>query len=263
MARNSLKNVKRLIDNIQKELPVNESFLHDLQRSIEFDDRKNTRQPSRTYKPSSMHCIRNMYYQVIGASIDDEPASYNFIGICNSGTDTHVRIQKAISGMILNGINCSYVDVAEYVKQRDIQDLKVSASKGMETKLYHEKLNMSFMCDGIVKYKDHYYILEIKTESSNKFWMRKDVDANHHNQATAYSIALGIDEVLFLYINRDTLDMKCFLFNVTGSMKEHLVGKIEECDQYVRRMIAPPKPAELTKTTCSYCPYKTQCRKDG
>lgn len=262
MARNSLKNVKRLIDSIQKELPVNENFLHDLQRSIELTDAKNSRKPSRTYKPSSMHCIRAMYYQIIGASIDEGTTSYNFIGICNSGTDIHVRIQTAITEMKSNGINCEYIDVAQFVKQRELNDLDVKNTSGMETKLYHKKYNMSFMCDGIIKYNDHYYILEIKTESSNKFWMRKDVDANHYNQATAYSIAFGLDEVVFLYINRDTSDMKCYLFNVTGEMKEALIGKIEECNEYVRRLIAPPKPDDLGKNTCSYCGYRSQCRKD-
>ena len=119
------------------------------------------------------------------------------------------------------------------------------------------------MCDGIIKYKNHYYILELKTESSFKFVNRKDVDSSHYKQATAYSLAFGIDQVLFVYINRDVLDMKAFMFNVTDEMKESLVGYIEECDGYISRMITPPKPEDVPKKACNYCMYKTQCRKDG
>ena len=122
---------------------------------------------------------------------------------------------------------------------------------------------MSFLCDGIIRYKGKYYILEIKTENTNKFWTREGVDLSHYNQGTAYSFALQIPEVLFIYINRDVLDMKSFMFIPTDEMKQELVGKIQNCDEYVDKHIAPPKPEDVAKKTCEWCPYRTQCRKDG
>ena len=133
----------------------------------------------------------------------------------------------------------------------------------METKLRHKTLNLSFLCDGIIKYKNHYYILELKTESSNKWYGREGVDPGHYNQAICYSLSFGISEVLFVYINRDIFDMKSFIFNVTDDMKQSVVGLIDECDSYVSKLLAPPKPQNLSKKTCEYCTYKTQCRKDG
>ena len=133
----------------------------------------------------------------------------------------------------------------------------------METKLYHKKLNLSFMCDGIIRYKGRYYILEIKTEGSSKFWNRNGVAEGHYNQATAYSIALELNDVIFVYISRDTLDMKSFLFTPTDDMKHNLIGYIETCDGYIKRLITPPKPENVDRKTCSYCDYKMQCRKDG
>lgn len=263
MARNSLKNVCRLIETAKMSLPPEQDFLNDLKRSIELTEDKNTRPPSKTYKPSGMNCIRASYYQLIGVQPDPSSLSYSFVGICNSGTDIHVRIQTAVSLMCLNGMDCYYVDVAEYVKNRGLDYLEIISQNGMETKLYHKKLNMSFMCDGIIKYKNHYYILELKTESSYKFMNRKDTDPSHYQQGTAYSVAFNIPEVLFVYINRDVLDMKAFMFVPTEEMKQNLIGYIEECDGYVKRLIAPPKPEDVSKKTCSYCMYKTQCRKDG
>lgn len=263
MARNSLKNVMRLIDTAKAKLPPEQDFLNDLKRSIELDDEKGGGFPSKTYKPSGMNCIRQSYYQVMGVHPDKAHSSYVLVGICNSGSDIHERIQKAVSGMKENGMECEYIDVAEYVKQRNLDYLQVVKQQGMETKLYHKTLNISFLCDGIIKYKNHYYILELKTETSRKWWDRKDVDDSHKQQATAYSVSLGIDEVLFVYISRDTLDMKSFMFTVTDDMKQNLIGYIEECDGYVKRMITPPKPENVLKKTCEYCIYRQTCRKDG
>jgi CRISPR/Cas system-associated exonuclease Cas4 (RecB family) len=263
MARSSLKNVMRLIDVANSSLSTEESFLNDLKRSIEMTADTGAKLPSKTYKPSGMNCIRASYYQIMGIQPDEARSSYSLVGICNSGTDIHVRVQTAVEQMKDNDMDCEYIDVAEFVNSRQLDDLTIVSKNGMETKLYHKKFNMSFMCDGIIRYKGHYYILELKTESSFKFMNRKDVDPSHYNQGTAYSLAFGIDQVLFVYINRDVFEMKAFMFNVTNVMKEALVGYIEECDGYVKRMITPPKPVDVNKKACSYCMYKAQCRKDG
>ena len=143
-------------------------------------------------------------------------ASYQLEGICESGTDTHIRIQQAIENMknVLN-IDVEYIDVAEFVKQRNLTDLEIREKSGMETKLYHKKLNMSFMTDGIIRYKGKYFIFEFKTETSDKFYQRKGVDKKHYNQATAYSIAFKLDKVLFIDENRNTLDKKAYIKEVT------------------------------------------------
>lgn len=263
MARQSLKNIIRLIDAAKEQVPVEQEFLADLKRSIELNDEKDRRLPSKTYKPSGMNCMRASYYQIMGVEPDESSSSYTMVGICNSGTDIHVRVQTAVAEMKENGIDCEYLDVADFVKSRELDNLEIKEKNGMETKLYHKRLNMSFMCDGIIRYKDKYYILELKTESSYKFMNRHDVDPSHYNQGTAYSLAFGLDNVLFVYISRDILDMKAFMFNVTNEMRSHLVDYIDECDSYVKRQIAPPKPENVARKTCSYCGYKTQCKKDG
>lgn len=257
--RDSLKSVMRLLDAAKNELPVEEDFLHDLTRSIEITASKSTRKPSQTYKPSSMNCIRNMWYQVVGAEQDEGTVNYSSVGIVQSGSDVHERIQTAVSHMKDNDIDCEYVDVAEYVTSRGLGYLNIVAKQGMETKLYHTTLNMSFLCDGIIRYKGKYYILELKTETSNKWYSRSGVDPKHYNQATAYSIAFGIDNVIFVYINRDYLTMKAFMFHVTDDMKQTLIGKIDECDNYVRALKVPPKPENADNKLCAYCAYRSRC----
>lgn len=262
MARNSLKNVFSLIEQAKESQSVETSFLNDLKRSIELTEEKNARKPSQTYKPSSMNCIRNMWYQVTGTEPDKSNSSACLVGICESGTDRHERVQNAVSHMKDNKIDCEYIDVGKYVKSRGLDYLDVVCKQGNETKLYHKSLNMSFLCDGIIRYLGKYYILEIKTESMYKWQSREDVNPDHYNQAIAYSLSLGIDNVLFLYINRDNTDMKAYMFNVTNDMKESLVAKIEECDNYVKKLVCPPKPETVTNKTCQYCSYRNTCRRN-
>lgn len=268
MARTALKNIFNLLDTAKAELPPEQSFLNDLRRSIELTDEKNSDPGSKAYKPSGMNCMRQSFYVITGAAPDPANSNSNLVGICESGSDRHERIQDAVLHMKDNDMDCEYVNVADFVKQRELKYLKIVKRPNFkagryETKLYHKTLNMSFLCDGIIRYKNHYYILEIKTESSNKFFMRKGVDPSHYNQATAYSMAFGINEVIFLYESRDTLDKKAFLFNVTDEMRMNLLGYIEECDRYIKAMKVPEKPVNVMTKTCNYCKYKNQCRKDG
>ena len=267
MARNSLKSVFKLIDAEKNEIPIEQAFLNDLRRSIEMTDEKNYTPGSKSYKPSGMNCIRQSYYVITGADEDEEESNSGFVGICESGSDRHERIQNAVLHMKDNGMDCEYINVAQFVETRHLDDLEIVKRPAFEagefeTKLYHKKFNISFLCDGIIKYKNHYYILEIKTETVNKFFQRKEVDPSHYHQATAYSLAFGIDEVLFLYECRDNCDKKAFMFTVTDDMKLGLVGYIDECDSYISRGEVPPKPEDIFKKTCSYCRYKGRCRQD-
>lgn len=267
MARN-LKNLLKLVNQTANKMPVEKSFLQDLKRSIELTDEKSRTPGSKSYKPSSMHCIRQMAYIRLGKPIDDTGSSYMGIGICNAGTDIHQRIQESVLGMKLNGMDCEYVNVAEYVRSRGLKNLEVVKEPDFdngvyETKLFDTKLSMSFLCDGIIKYLGKYYILEIKSEGSNKFYSRESVNPEHYNQGTAYSMELDIADVLFVYISRDTLDMKSYIFTPTDEMKQDLIGLITNCDEYVRKLKIPPKPSDVSKKTCEYCSYKMQCRRDG
>lgn len=263
MSRSSLKSVQKLIDIANKEEAIEDSFLHDLCRSIELTEEKSWGGiPSQTFKPSSMQCKRNSYYQIMGVQPDIGEASHVMIGIANSGTDIHVRVQDAVAGMKDNGIDCEYVDVGDYVESHNLKDIVVREKKGNETKLYNKRYNISFMCDGIIKYRGEYYILEIKSETSNKWYSRLGVDKKHYNQGIAYSLSLGIDKVLFLYIERDMLNKKAYMFNVTHKMKDELVHYIESVDGYIERKIVPPKD-DKDRRVCNYCAYQSQCRKDG
>lgn len=220
--------------------------------------------PSRTYKPSCMKCLRQMYYQIVGADLDKSNSkSGDFFGICESGEDRHKRIQTYLMRMKEYGIDLEYISISDYVKQKGIDYIEVRLINEYETKLHDNKRNITFMCDGIIKYKGSYYVVEIKTENSYKFGNRSYVDSIHRNQAYTYSLEFGIDDVIFIYENRDVCTKKSYCLKVKDSDREFIENRIKECDSYVEKKQAPPLEDTVDKHVCQYCDYKTVCKLEG
>jgi len=125
VARSSLKSVFNMLDAINEELPIEQTFLNDLRRSIELNDKKSWVPGSKTYKPSGMNCMRQSYYVITGADGDEGDPSSISVGICESGSDRHERIQNAVLHMKDNGIDCEYINVAQFVEKRGLTDLQI------------------------------------------------------------------------------------------------------------------------------------------
>jgi len=264
VTKRSLKNIHRLINFAVDQLPVDQMFVADLKTTIEKLDSKEARKPSQYYKPSSMLCLRNMYFQRVGQPIEDSGVSACLVGICETGSSRHIHIQSYVDRMREIGVDCEYIDVGKYVEENKLEHLQIVGKKGMETKLLHKDLNISFLCDGIIKYHGEYYIFEFKTESTYKWTARSAIADEHIPQGTAYSLCFNIDRVLFVYENRDNCDKKAYLLNVTDDMKfDLIVSKIEECDQFVSKLVVPPKSKETPRKACEYCNYKIACRRAG
>jgi len=237
-------------------------FEEKLKSSIEQTANKEAYKPSRKYKPSSLKCIRNMYYQMIGADIEDDDTRYNLVGICESGTDIHERMQKHIADMKSNGYDCEYIDVETFIKQYNLNHLIVTGKNGeMETKLAWNDMKMSFACDGIILYEGEYHIVELKTETSQKFQTRFDIAPEHRDQARAYSLAFGLPSVWFIYVCRNNSDFRVLEYIPTAEEKQSIVDKIKTCDDYVEKHITPPMQ-QMDESVCQYCKYKNRCKSE-
>lgn len=219
------------------------------------------RKENTVYSPSSMYCKRMMFYKRIGEKKDPTIIDPVMIGIQEIGTDRHDRLQKYFESMKDLNLNIEYMDIEKFIKLKEIKGLEVKEKVGMETKLYHPDLTLSFMTDGILRIDDEYFVLEIKTEISHKFNSRKGVDPKHYNQATAYATVFGLDKVIFLYECRDIPEKKIYILEVTEDMKRKFIALIQEVDEDVANMEIPFK-VEDTKS-CTYCQYKRECEKDG
>ena len=263
MARKSLSKVLDIIENASSEAPIEKRFINDLTYSIEQTANKGTHKPSKAFKPSSIGgCERNLYYQLCGAEQNKtNNSSYSNVGILESGTDRHIRLQEAICEMKNNGIDCEYVDVADFIKQHGLDYLEVKEKSGMETKCFWKEIPLSFLTDGIVRYNGQYYILEIKTMNSKKFFESKDVRQEHIAQGVCYSLAFKLNKVLYLYENRETLDKKAFILEVTDGMRKGLLNKTERVKECVKNHIPPE--INPNNHMCAYCSYSELCKIDN
>lgn len=236
-------------------------FLDDLIFTIQECSRSDFK-PTTTYKPSGISgCERAMYYMMNGVQPDGATQDANLCGICESGTARHEDLQNYVMKMKDWGIECEWVDVKEYLDNNRGANLskytEVVKQQGNETKCFNSEMNMRFLCDGIIKYKGEYYILEIKTETAMKFG-HKDAHPEHKKQATCYSLALGIDKVIFLYENRDNCSKDAFLVNITEAMKENVLKIIARVDKAVADKVVPMKTS--VAKNCQYCDYRKTCK---
>jgi hypothetical protein len=194
----SLKNIRKLILSAENKLSVPDMFVNELEMTIQILDKEGKDKPSQSYKPSSLNCLRQMYYQMVAADMDGSESSPNLIRICESGTDAHERIQFIISKMKEKGFDCEYLDVADYIKEYNIPDIEIIKKQGFETKLFHKKYKLRFLCDGLIRYKGKLYILEIKTESQFKHSGRDFVAKEHEAQGTAYCSIISRPSIIFI-----------------------------------------------------------------
>jgi CRISPR/Cas system-associated exonuclease Cas4 (RecB family) len=258
----SIKNLAKLINNATKEKTLEEEFIYLLNETISRS--QPFRLASKTFKPSSLGgCMRRIFFEVTGEEVDaSNHHDPQLVGINESGTDRHERIQRHVASMKEYGYDVEWVDVEEFIKEFKPLGTRVIEKKGMETKLFNDVLNLSFMCDGVIKFKGIHYILEIKTEASFKWQTRSKPEEKHTYQAACYSAALGLSNVIFIYENRDVCAKKVYMHEVTQEDREDKVYcRIETINEFIRQEIVPEKTTDTKE--CKYCPYLTACGREA
>lgn len=88
---------------------------------------------------------------------------------------------------------------------------KAGILEDMEVSVFDPLNKIGGRADGIVKVLER-RVLEIKSCNSRKFASLKVApDSDHVTQASIYAKQLGLEELHFLYINKDTCDVKEFV----------------------------------------------------
>jgi CRISPR/Cas system-associated exonuclease Cas4 (RecB family) len=259
----TMKSLAKMLAEKAREKPPEQDFLHMLEEAIVRLDREADRKPSKSFKPSSLGgCLRNVFYQVSGVDPESSDKTASSVGISESGSARHEHMQEAMLQMKRLGYAFEYIDVEDYLKKRPQQGTRVISKQGAETKLFNDILNLSFLCDGIILLRGRYYVIEIKTEVTPKYYTRSAPEDQHITQASCYSATLGIDQVIFIYENRDFCTKKPYLHIVTEDEKfNRVIAPIETVNTHIELNTTP----EMTdkKKLCLYCNYKSRCKKDG
>lgn len=256
---------RTLLDLIKasvQELPIEQKFLTALKSVVIAENKPRPRSPS--YKPSSLNCPRLMYYDITQAPMDIQVNDYSDVRICETGSNSHENIQHYCTLFTKYNKEFEYYDVGTYIKEMGLDYLVIKEKKGFETKLFDTRYNISFLCDGILKHTDAYgnikwYILEIKTESERTGLDRNSSNPKHTRQSVSYSLSLKINDIIWLYEERNFCVPKVFHTIVTDEERMELVQIFEYVDDCVKEVKPPPKQA---KPDCRYCCYTKVCNGD-
>lgn len=253
----------KLPQDIKKQTVVEEltdvqgQFLSDLM-SVVVESNKRDYPAGKSYTPSNFHCCRYLYYKRIGVPKRVPPTTYSNERIAQTGTSSHEAIQNYIKSGLMNAKGWTYVNVDDYLKEQHITDVVVTKRVGNEWHCYNSTLDMKFSCDGILYYKGHYILLEIKTETDDKGWMRKEAEPTHIEQATCYCLNLHLDGVLFLYEERSYCNPKAFYVKISQADKQKIVDKIKYVNNCVEKKVVPEKTTH--EKLCAYCDYIKTCQ---
>lgn len=275
-----------------------ESFLAQLRDTMKLENPPRVPKPG-FIRPSSLtECIRKLVFEYWATP--EEMVYEGTPRIGESGSDAHKRIQTYIAQMKAQNYDVEYYDIKEYLKlypnpnvevvDETAEHIVVSTDihtdiivytdrgvektrsliwymdryKGPETLLFNKVTKSRFKADGIVKYLGKFYVLEIKTENSKKFASHNktlEVHSKHTLQGGFYGMNFGIDQVMFLYENRDTCDMFITIMDITPELKNKIKYLIKETLAYGdANQIAPRK---VDKNECRFCPYQARCADIG
>lgn len=236
----------------------------DLYNSIIEDEivAEQERETHRTFAPSQMRCDRISWFRLRGTtpdSVKNPDKTLHFAA--QVGTACHESIQKRLS----EKLGADWLSVQQWI---DMNPDKFSDyDMTIETKGYESLIDLRspypvrFACDGILKFNNKIYLLEIKTSEFASFNDLTCPKVKHMDQIKCYSTLLHIPDVLVLYLDRHWGDCKCFEETITLLEQQELREKMNHVMECVRTNIAPEGlPKNDPDCTRSMCKYFDKCK---
>lgn len=187
-------------------------------------------------------CIRQMTYDLLGTPPSD--FSKRVIGpelqrVFDVGTWYHVYIQNIL-------YNMGYLEQAEVPVVNEEKYLNGKADGMFKEEVFGEKV-----------------VLEIKTMNNWNFTKAIYRPFKKHEfQASLYARELGARKVLYLYINKDTSEIRDFLMPINEEQLEIADKKMNKVISHVKEKTLPPRScADKFCDNAVACPFTTLCFK--
>ena len=219
----------------------------------------------KTFAPSQMRCDRISWFRLRGTEPDSSRTLDKALHFtAQIGTSCHEAIQKRL----ISKLGEDWISVQSWIDSNPSYfadyDMNV-VEKGYESLIeLNRPYPVRFACDGIVRFNDKIYLLEIKTaefSSLNELTRPKE---KHMDQIKCYSTLLHIPDVLFIYQDRSYGDVKCFEITVTAQDQLEMREKMDNVLAAVESNIAPEGlPVGDPDCTSSMCPYFKKCKSWG
>jgi len=220
---------------------------------------QNSKPKHKSFAPSSFRCKRISWFRLRG--VDPDKIAVPDRGLqftADIGTACHEIIQKRL----MSKLGQDWLDVEEYIRGVGF-DYSVT-KKGYESQVECFDIPVRFACDGLIRYEGSIRLLEIKSCDHSSFVDLTDPKLKHIDQVTFYCERLHLDNVLFLYIDRQYGDVKCFEYKVSPTAKEEITTSCKLVMDCVESNIAPEGlPKGDPDCTPNMCPYYEKCKSWG
>lgn len=254
----------KTLNKLTKSRDYGEAFIAAMDGAIKAQHAPRMSKPN--IKPSKAGCIRQMFYILSEYTVDgSESVDPDMALIQEEGSAMHNIIQDILANADSQGIHfyppagevakAQQMGIRTYVRQSSRDD-----DTPYEVSCYNEDYDISFKFDGVISFMNKKPIFELKNEDHFKWMRRVGPEPDHIVQATFYSICLGIDYVLLVYVGRNYKKRKAYLIEITEEMKQTQITRILIAKWCKEHKIVPGKEEHKG---CRYCSYKKHCKKDG
>ena len=215
--------------------------------------------PHQTFAPSSFRCDRKSWFRLRGTEPDKLSSPDRTLDFSATlGTACHVAIQKSLVNMLGN----DWISVREYLTENPIRFEHTLEEVDYETRISIKYPPINLSCDGIIRWKDKIYLLEIKTCEHSSFRDLVNYRDEHEDQIICYSSLLNIPNVLVLYQDRAYGDIKVYERFVNDNEMRNILSRMDHVMKCVEANIAPDRLPNGDKW-CDYCPYSKKCKQWG
>lgn len=212
-----------------------------------------------TIVPSGLRCNRKSWFRLRGTAPDilkKPDRSLNFMA--EVGTARHLAIQKDLQ----SALGVDWLDVEAYLQENPIPYSYTLKRNNMETTIELQDPPIRFACDGILKFYDKIFLLEIKTSDHSSWESLTEPKEVHMDQIKCYATLLQIHDVLVLYEDRQFGDVKCYQLYISDSDFHFVEAKIRYIQKMANANLAPER-LPVGDYMCSNCEYKEKCREWG
>jgi len=173
---------------------------------------------------------------------------------------TDIRLMKIFEAG--NMLHKFITDVIKSEKNRNIELIK----EEMPIEIRMKDFIISGRIDDLILVKicEDNSCKQILVEVKSTKYLPKEFKKEHEMQLQLYMRAIGIEEGLILYIQKDNLDTIGFPIIYNAEKGDKIIQRFEELHKSLAENQMPEAEAKLNEDMqwmCQYCPWKEECDK--
>ena len=238
-------------------------FIDSYHNYVDAHIKADAEEPShQTFSGSSFRCNRRSWFRLRGTvpdsvSVPDRVLNFS----AEIGTACHRIIQTNLKNMLED----DWLSVKDYLANNVSYDYEITEDvDSLESQVHIFDPPIMFAVDGLIRWKDKIYLLEIKTSEFASWNDLTDPKPQHIDQIKCYASLLNIHNVLFLYQDRQYGDFKCFEIQVSDSDMMQVRNRFKYVMDMVKKNLAPEGlPAGDRWCNINMCPYYKKCQEYG